>query len=123
MSECGVCIGYEPDASSEFYNSRICRAKKSHKCGECRREIISGQEYEYASGKFDNDFFTFKTCADCTSIRDAFNCSQSVMHGELWQEMGDYGFQQMTTGCLNKVETASAKAYLVERWRKWKGLS
>ena len=31
-------------------------------------------------------------------------------------------FERLTTACLAKIETASAKAYMLERWRRWKGL-
>lgn len=124
MSDCGVCIGAEAeDGSPEFYEAAYHTARKEHICGECRRVIAKGSRYEYASGKFDGDFFAFKTCLDCEAIRNAFNCGSAILHGELWQQMRDYGFEQMTTGCLAKIETASAKAYLIERWQKWKGLA
>lgn len=48
---------------------------------------------------------------------------------DLWVELeehggenGDGAFENFTSACLEKIERASAKAYLVERWKKWKGL-
>jgi len=35
--------------------------------------------------------------------------------------MHDYVFPELTTGCLEKLTTAAAKQYLMERWREWKG--
>jgi hypothetical protein len=31
-------------------------------------------------------------------------------------------FEELTTGCLDKLTTVAARAYLVERWQIWKGL-
>jgi hypothetical protein len=39
----------------------------------------------------------------------------------LWERISEV-FDEINTGCLSKIETASAKTYLVSRWRKWKGL-
>ena len=37
----------------DFYNQKHVRARKSHKCEFCGKEIISGETYSYESGKFD----------------------------------------------------------------------
>lgn len=100
---------------------KLIRARKDHKCLECSRPILKGTEYERASGKFDGEVFADKTCMDCAHIRDGLSCGESVPAGTLWESINEV-FGEITTGCLTKVETASAKAYLVERWQKWKGL-
>ena len=48
----------------------------------------------------------------------------------LWEELEQSGgedggpaFEQFNSACLARVGTASAKAYLQERYRKWKGLA
>jgi hypothetical protein len=52
------------------------------------------------------------------------------MYGQLWAELEEVGgedsggaFEHFTSGCLAKIETASAKAYLVERYNTWNGLA
>jgi hypothetical protein len=120
MSDCGFCLSNEADGSNEFYDADIITARKEHRCSECHRPILPKQQYEYASGKYDGDFFTVKTCLDCMNIRDGLSCGGGYVHGELWTDMNDYGFERITTGCIAKVETASAKAYLIERWNAWK---
>ena len=37
----------------DFYNQKHARARKSHKCEFCGKEIIPGETYSYESGKFD----------------------------------------------------------------------
>jgi hypothetical protein len=119
MSDCGVCIGGEADGYCEFWDSKIVKARKPHKCYECRREIPVGAQYEYVAGKYDGDFFTHKTCLVCAEIRDSFSCGGGVQYGSLWEDM-HYAFPEVTTGCLTKLKTPEAKAYLLERWNKWK---
>jgi len=92
MSACGVCLSHVV-GHSEFYNSETRRARKQHKCCECRRSIAPGDEYTVSSGKYEGE------------------------------DMEAYVFPEMTTGCLEKLATASAKRYLMERWREWKGLT
>jgi hypothetical protein len=124
MPDCGVCIGgHDPDGAFDFYEARIKVARKDHVCGECKRVISKGASYESVASKFDGDFFAFKTCADCSAIRDGFSCDGSYAHGTLWDFFKDYGFAELTTGCLTKVESPSAKAYLIQRWQVWKGLA
>jgi len=119
---CGVCIsGSDYDEGPEFYEAIEVKARKPHVCGECHRAIPKGTIYERVTGKWEGDVKTIKTCLDCMNIRDGLSCDGGFTHGTLWESIREV-FDQMNTGCLAKIETASAKAYLVSRWRKWKGL-
>lgn len=123
MSDCGYCIDVDCDAYAEFQSTVIRKARKPFKCGECGREFGPKTEYEYSVGKWDGDFSDFKTCLDCMNIREAFRCGGYALGG-LWEELEQYGFPDgFSEACVAKVETASAKQYLVDRWRKWKGLT
>jgi len=124
MSDCGVCIGgdWDSDGMPEFYTVKTVKARKQHKCLECQRPIAAGSPYERQSGKFDGDIFCDKICMDCVNIREGLSCGEPVLTGTLWEEI-DNVFPQLTTVCIAKVETASAKAYLVQRWQEWKGLT
>ena len=120
--DCGVCLsGYDGEAA-EFYDSRIVRARRDHACYECRRVIVAGATYERITGKWDGEFLSHAFCADCSDISSSLSCDGTREFGNLWGEIEDYVFPALTTGCLAKLQTASAKAYLLERWRKWKGL-
>ena len=39
----------------DFYNQKHEKARKSHKCEFCGKEIIPGETYSYESGKFDGE--------------------------------------------------------------------
>lgn len=122
MSDCGVCVGSEDcDDQPEFWSMRSVKGKKEHKCCECRLLIEKGALHTVTSGKFDGEFFSERTCSLCSEIATKFTCG-AVNLGDFWQEMRDYGFQQMTTGCLDGL-SSPAKTFLLGRWREWKGLS
>ena len=124
MSDCNVCIGGgESDGHFDFYNKTNPKARKAHKCSECRRLIEIGQTYERAVMKWEGDLETFKTCSDCVQIRSGLSCGEGVEYTNLWQEVYDYVFPNMTQACIDKVNTVSAKKYLQDRWITWKGLA
>ena len=56
----------------DFYNQKHAKARKSHKCEFCGKEIIPGETYSYESGKFDGDFFARKLCEPCFTMLAEF---------------------------------------------------
>lgn len=120
MSECGVCLTADDSCYTEFLKTRIRTARKIHECCECNGSIPVGQKYEYAWGKTEGELWDCKTCLVCAEIANAFYCDGRMYGGELWEQMNDYAFEQMNTGCLTKLQTAAAKAELVRRWKEWK---
>lgn len=123
MSDCGVCVGSQDyDGCAEFHSVSVSKARKEHRCEECHQVIPVGSYYQKVAGKYDGDFFSIKTCMVCAEIRNAFTCG-ALNYGEFWEEMRQYGFEQMTTGCLAKLETAAAKQELLRRWNAWRGLN
>lgn len=122
MSECSISLGSEDYyGSCDFSEIRVVKARKPHRCGECRQEIPVKSEYEYIAAKFDGDFFTVKTCLACAEIRRVF-VDGALNYGDLWYEMREHGFPSFSEGCLVNLETSQAKQKLVDQWRRWKGL-
>lgn len=90
------------DGQCEFYDTINHKARKQHRCDECRKTIEVGDVYVYASGKFDGQFFSVKTCRLCDWKRKliakqemARGCDYYeswVPHGELAEAVanGDY---------------------------------
>lgn len=121
MSDCGICIGGDyNDGYSEFYSTTFPKAKKQHQCEECFRKIEIGQAYQNTAGKYDGDFYVYKICLDCMNIQQGLSCG-NIVYGNLWEQIYEI-FPQFNTSCLTKIKTVSAKEYILERWRKWKGL-
>lgn len=76
------CDCYPP----EFFNVVYRVAKKPHRCGECLRKIQPGERYQVASGKWDGNFDSHKTCADCIEFieKDKIDC---YCFGQLREEV------------------------------------
>jgi hypothetical protein len=124
MSDCDVCIGTDSlDESFDFFHVDKRKARKPHKCCECGMEIPLRAVYEHVIGKYDGEFQKYDTCSICVDIRDVFTCGNSWYYGKLWEEMQEYAFDRLTTAspCFMKLGP-EAKAFVLERWRKWKGL-
>ena len=120
MSGCNVGLGGYGDEPAEFYEAEIRKARKEHLCSECRESILPGEQYEHVAGKWDGDFGTYNTCLRCVAIRSGLSCDGTWAFGSLWEEIHDYVFPAMTTGCLERIEGAAAKQLLIDRWNKWK---
>lgn len=45
------------------------KARKDHKCCECRRLILKGSHYIYSSGIWDGGPDSYKTCIRCDRLR------------------------------------------------------
>ena len=118
---CAVITGCLEDGPS-LYSALMRRARKQHKCCECRELIVAGDQYEDVSGCWDGDFNTHKTCLLCVEIRAAFSDGQWVF-GYIWQDLRDHFFPKMVAGgpCLEKL-SAAAKEKMFAQWRKWKGI-
>ena len=122
MANCNVCIaGYDGDAAA-FYDARMVRARKMHRCYDCGNEIAVGAMYERISGKWDQEVSSYTICALCSEIGEAFSCDGSRTFGNLWETIEEF-FDEFTTGCLDKLTTAAAKQKVMDRWQRWKKLA
>jgi hypothetical protein len=110
----------EPDwdyESPEFLNERIVRARKAHKCEECRKTINPGEEYEYTTGKYDGAFFVVKTCSVCLELRSRFRVS--YLSGDLLHELHEcfLATKDLNLGCLDDLsqQTVQVIADMLEK--------
>lgn len=122
MSDCGVCLSGPEDGCYEELESGTVKARKAHRCGECRRVIAVGETYYRFKGVWEGEIVAERACLICQEIRTAFACNGFV-YGQLWEDMKDFGFGALNDSCFLKLQTVEAKRYLRERWMKWKGLT
>jgi hypothetical protein len=54
---------------SEVYVAKRRKAAKDHRCDECHGTICKGESYEYATGLWEGQWSSFRTCPDCIPIR------------------------------------------------------
>ena len=78
-----------PDA----YVHAVVKARKTHRCYECRGDIKAGEQYHRHSGIWEGEPGRFKVCADCEALRsevDADNeggAEDQVYFGELLEHI------------------------------------
>jgi len=112
----------DADGCSEFYSEATRKARKPYRCCECRRDIAIGDLYVSASGKWEGDFFTERTCVECDEIRSALCCGW--VFGQLWESIRDQVFpywNEMTAiDCLAKLKTDAAIAKMRAEYARYR---
>ncbi len=122
-TDCGVCLGGWDGDSAEVYNEYILKARKPAKCGECRKTIEPGEQYEKVKMLYEGDWLTYRTCAECREIRNVFSCGKGWLFESLWEDMRENVLPILTTAnqCFQKLSPAS-KLKVLDEWKKQKGL-
>lgn len=70
----------------ELSDVAVRKARKSHVCGECKREILPGEEYETYRGLYDGMWYGHKTCRHCIAAREWLSV---VCSGFLFESVRD----------------------------------
>lgn len=83
----------------EFYTSKTPKARKTHKCQYCGKEIAKGEKYSYESGKFEGELFTRKLCLTCADILDTYLVDVGENEFDWW-EIDDW----LTEGYCDECE-------------------
>jgi len=92
MARC-TCVyaDYDP---VEFYHETERKARVTHKCHECLREIAAGEKYLDCVFKDGHDPFTkMKVCAVCGELIQEFFCEGycfGLMREQLWEHVQDH---------------------------------
>lgn len=111
---CTVDSGYDGEAA-EFCREVERKARKSHKCGECRRVINPGENYTYYVGKWDGEIGTHKMCSDCRSVVAEF-FRNSFVFETIWEELSEHINScegDIPENCMLEV-TPAARAKIAE---------
>lgn len=77
------------DECCTILNKSKPKARKRHRCTECRRIIEPGETYLRETTVFDGKVETWKTCIDCKSIRDNL-FSGGFFYGEIKYMLRDH---------------------------------
>lgn len=70
---------------------RFVKARKAHKCFECRRAIAIGEMYEREKGVWPDGPAEYKTCSACAALTNAvwshpdWEWDDCLGHGEVWE--------------------------------------
>jgi len=116
-------IELDPDCGdiAEFSTQNLVTARKEHKCAECGRTISPGEKYEYVTGRWNDYFQVYKTCADCLSIRDTlfcnfyFGCIYEELRAEIDNTNGGNHIAENLSG-LTPAARTKVSEMLEEHW-------
>lgn len=89
------------------------RARKTHRCCECRGQIDRGEKYTYVFGVWSGDAMTFKTCSDCNQLRFEYDVAHSSP-GQLeevmpFEELGAWLYESDETEMLRRFRDIQVK--------------
>lgn len=118
-ARCCPLSGGDHDGPVAFTEETVT-ARKEHKCYECRGVIPKGERYLKESGIWDGRPDRYKTCLLCAEIRTHFACQDGWLYGQLWSDLEDNFFPDMTAGgpCMEGLSPA-AKQFLIDRRMDW----
>lgn len=117
------CVFDSHTDAPSCWQTKIRKARREHRCSECREVIPIGARYHYASGVWDSRAHSFKTCLSCIEIQAHFSVacdgSRPVL-GELWSAIEEHFFPEMRAGgpCLDGL-SPEAKGRMFERRTQW----
>lgn len=93
--EC-ACVAVNDGDYSKSISDIWRKARKSHHCGECRRQIHAGESYRIEVILCNGHVSSHKTCNDCESLKKTFFCD--YVFGDIWDD-----FQESFPDCYEDV--------------------
>ena len=80
-----MCMIEDCDEQYTVYRQQVLKAKKQHKCTECKRVIERGETYRRTAGLYDGEWTIGKVCAHCKTATDWLkaNCGGYLDHSVL----------------------------------------
>jgi hypothetical protein len=84
------------------------KARKSHRCDECRRTIVSGETYEEHSGLWrDGGWNTYRWCAHCSAAQKILESEINDAARKEWMnsssEIKRWGFERPFCFCFTAI--------------------
>lgn len=64
-----MCM-FDNSEMAEVLTQKDVRARKEHRCYECRRTIAKGEQYRYETYLADGSISNLKTCRHCLRVRE-----------------------------------------------------
>lgn len=106
------CDYDEPDAFWQAHH----KAKKRHKCSECRGWIESGERYWRTRGVWDGRPSTYSVCADCEQLicwagehDDCLCWGFGRSHGDIVDMLSDRGDRPLLDEARSRIEAIKKK--------------
>ena len=81
-------VDVQGESNPSFCSLVVRKARKVHRCVECRRVIPRGARYIEESGRWEYGWGRYRTCELCYNVRrDRFQCGW--YYGHMWDDLLD----------------------------------
>lgn len=106
------------DEFLQAYGCEVRKARRAHKCCECRGAIAIGEEYHYHHGIFDGAGVSFKRCVDCENLANEINATcDRPEEGVAFESLDESVFNSGERDWVRQfVETKQRRGAVVEDW-------
>lgn len=101
---------------AEVYEIEKRKARKDHRCEECRGTIKAGEIYCFHHGVFDGSGFSNKICVDCDAIRDEMNKKVGIYDQVCVGELQDAVFEDSEATIKRYIEIKIKRGVPVQPW-------
>jgi hypothetical protein len=119
--ECGVSFESSYEGDNELYVETWRRARKPHRCGECKQTIPPGSRYLRVVGKESGTIWTVLLCEPCNEILHEFADGNWEFGGKIWENFDEVWSQgEPLQPCLNRLTSVAAKTKLRDMWLAFK---
>jgi hypothetical protein len=104
----------------QVYGCELRKARKTHKCCECRGAIQAGEKYHYHHGVWDGRAESFKVCVECESLRveadsEITDAEDRTPFGGLCETMGEMRGNDLAL-TRRYIEIALRRGAVVPEW-------
>lgn len=100
----------------EFYHETFPKARKQHRCIECRAPIEIGEKHLYYRGKWDGDFISGRQHIVCRELCMHINSDEDCCpFGGMKDAWGDIYFQRPIREEFKDIRSLMAEIKLRER--------
>jgi hypothetical protein len=108
--------------SPEFNVEKIRKAVKKHVCSECSREILRGEKYMYASGKYEGMLYTSKMCLHCTiGANWLLDRCHGYMYGAIANDIEEHLFDNVLDDPEEKIWVENIHEGMCKKWKTESG--
>lgn len=109
-----MCDDYDDMGVQGFSCSEQRRAKKTHACEECWRDILPGESYLHCAGLWEGEISTHKLCGFCEKL--------GIAHSRAERALGHSGSYQIGTLPHQVASCAQEEPRYADFFRRaWRG--
>lgn len=118
-TESDMCM-YDYSEPAQLLSASSPKARKDHKCDECRRVICKGEIYKAESTLYEGEFSAHKTCTHCMVAREWLS---DECGGYVWsavvEDIGEHVSERK--GYDEGVDLARMYVGMRRKWQRFDG--